>query len=1344
MADSSGSQEIPDSQATYFESSPNDQDTDQIPSGTVLSESQDFQLIDTSNTEEYASEPPLDVFDDNPDFTGENGTVCSDSVKVNLSQDELLIGRGDGGKNKKLVADYKEQFKNCLEDDIEDTLVNDSDTSFQECASSQTSSHQRDKQIRVESMKRKASTGDCQTSKFKRTFSGNDALSIERFKDAALSQETEDPNIVEETQEIPDSQVQNGCNKTVDVVLETESIKLSETNADGNLNDSSNLFQSDLSCYKQGGLDNNPDKADENEVEANLQKMFESDNKESSLAATEIIKSTGSIADNEVERNLEKMFDNESDDDNEDIRINKANSMNECDVINSLTAEEKSEQVMSPQTDIMKQLLSNHDGESELSEVTSTNSDWKLTSTVNGTETKDSSSVGNGSPSREVLSRKSIEVIFDKATAKSKPQEIVEIDDSGEKIVLDSSHEDNSKVIGRADVSDSGTVYKSCLDKSNSTASFKSLKISQESALDNTKLNGSTHSKSNEAEKSNTSDVNIEEIMKKYGKQQNYEQASIEKSSLVTVSDSDNSLIEDSAKNRFYENSRPHLENMKLSQIERDIFFTVRLKCSLSIDENSKDICQKEILNAVCEPSVLNQSKHQKLIDSSTCGSLADISASDNKDGSPASVNSNPMLYQLPSINYRQSIVSTVSSSSSGSSGYPAAKILSRDSLFSQPHGPAKHAKKHFADLSPEEKQTWETFEKFGKEWKNSSILVSSLFNFLNNEIVAGDCANNANILVDSEALRSSTPETGTRKKISKKSSSKGVKESRVTKNPKNPRSSKKALNKVVQKLIETDAEAEINMSFPSTPKHNRAVDATPNVDNDLMELLDKNVFARWSLKPTHFYPGKVIDIVKSKVLVEFLDGKTKQMTKDFVLPIDGNLEVGLSVYAYTSEDEYGSSVMIVDVKEVDGKTIYTVETDEGNKVDVTIADIFLTADQAKLVKEQRVQTVSVPSTPRQAGDISLDNVLPEERRSRRGNTSVLSRTRSRNLSSSVLNDSVGNVKPSVSGLQLKKSRSNTVASSERTSDSNPSGSEESCKPLLGVQEEVVGSLDQQIIKGPPSKVKGKGRSRKKPDSKEDIENLGPVPETNSEIFKGMSFILSCVSLETLEKYQVSQPSNDSESEPGTENEEQWVKRPFVRNRLKEQLISGGGKVYDNFEDIPPEEYAITKHITNVPNLTKKALLCLSVGIKTYNHQWVIRSCLENKPIQLADEELPSGWSLEKRAYIDSYQRSKERPFEHTAVAIPHVVSEGEFSQFWKRICENAGASVQLLKNQDDSFVQCTVVLANKKCPSWVMEKADAWQIPVVSTTWVVQCLIEGKLCAPDAKAEYKYSANES
>ncbi|KAJ8676520.1 hypothetical protein QAD02_012307 [Eretmocerus hayati] len=120
------------------------------------------------------------------------------------------------------------------------------------------------------------------TAKCKRTFSGNDALSIERHKDAALSQETEDPNIVEETQEIPDSQVQN-----------------------------------DLSCYKQGNLDNNPDKADENEVEANLQKMFASDNEESSLAATSIIKSTGSIADNEVERNLEKMFDNESDDDNE-------------------------------------------------------------------------------------------------------------------------------------------------------------------------------------------------------------------------------------------------------------------------------------------------------------------------------------------------------------------------------------------------------------------------------------------------------------------------------------------------------------------------------------------------------------------------------------------------------------------------------------------------------------------------------------------------------------------------------------------------------------------------------------------------------------------------------------------------------------------------------------------------------------------------------------------------------------------------------------------------------------------------------------------------------------------
>lgn len=57
-----------------------------------------------------------------------------------------------------------------------------------------------------------------------------------------------------------------------------------------------------------------------------------------------------------------------------------------------------------------------------------------------------------------------------------------------------------------------------------------------------------------------------------------------------------------------------------------------------------------------------------------------------------------------------------------------------------------------------------------------------------------------------------------------------------------------------------------------------------------------------------------------------------------------------------------------------------------------------------------------------------------------------------------------------------------------------------------------------------------------------------------------------------------------------------------------------------------------------------------------------------------------------------------------------------------------------------ESFVQGTVVLTNNLCPSWAVEKANKLQIPLLSTTWIVQCLIEGKFCPYDASVRYKYN----
>lgn len=162
-----------------------------------------------------------------------------------------------------------------------------------------------------------------------------------------------------------------------------------------------------------------------------------------------------------------------------------------------------------------------------------------------------------------------------------------------------------------------------------------------------------------------------------------------------------------------------------------------------------------------------------------------------------------------------------------------------------------------------------------------------------------------------------------------------------------------------------------------------------------------------------------------------------------------------------------------------------------------------------------------------------------------------------------------------------------------------------------------------------------------------------------------------------------------------------------------------------------------------MPNVTAKSLLCLSVGIPAYNHNWIIQCCLEDKLINPAGWSLPVGWSLEKQSYIEVFQRPNKKPLSQVIVIIPVMESEKKFTSFWRQICENAGAVV-LLPDSSESMdaygYEGAVVVTKRKCPSWAIAKATKLQLPLLSTTWVVQCLIEGRICPYDSQIRYKYN----
>ncbi|XP_011866762.1 PREDICTED: tumor suppressor p53-binding protein 1-like isoform X2 [Vollenhovia emeryi] len=1023
--------------------------------------------------------------------------------------------------------------------------------------------------------------------------------------------------------------------------------------------------------------------------------------------------------------------------------------------------------------------------------------------------------------SSQTKSRFSVELIYEGANRavdnESRPKpHVVQIDDDGEKSILDSSAEvtydsqgtrpevvqidDSHEYVERIVLDSLGkdaeihTVDKSSSYESKS--SHMSLESMKETSLDSkltpeTKLvNGSAESKKSDTETTMSLDsdtfigcddlippavLTTREILK-LPPNRDLSMPKDDNVELISISDHETSNVEEKSKSSLMYN------NTKTMQVEREIHVWLKLKCLMHVDENTKEPVSKELTAVQCEPMVIDSVSRQKNDDSQS--SLADIS--DNKDSSPASINSNAQLYQL---NPRLSILS---SSSSGSSAASLAFKRTQKHLFSMPMGPAKHAKKSSQEAlstAPDKQTLDDTYHRLTHEWKNHRLLTTTILNHANAELGTTATAAAATTIVDTFAnvsneplddhhhleennMRSSTPsdQPMTSMKIELAVTPKNTKKNKAVKRPR----SKMTKSDAAQINGENEPTRRTAASETDTPSSRKKIKTEDTEDklrmsdmdvlanssprNDLDdELIGKNVFAKWS--DNNYYPGTVIDRLKTKYKVKFYDGQSKTLIPEFVIPTK-ILRKGLSVYVTTNINDYGFYGVIIDFDTSStDNTYYTVETDEHKRLRVQLQNISLTVDQAKVLKEEMdsASKIALLSTPKTLGQVTLDNMVDGKRRSKRIGTPLFSTPKSRsNAAGTSTPASKTKAEPSVSGMSAKLKREKGVLSENEgvSSDSNvelvQTGDE--WYVLRGVQKEINGTPYEQIVKGPQSRIKGKSRSKKKAeDDLQMIQDLGPIP--SNSIFKGMSFILTCAVLKKLDRYPkdtkvstASETETDaSETDFETENEDGWVDQAFVRERLHAQILAGGGKLYEDFGEIPKDEYKNTILISNVPNTTAKTILCLSVGIRVCNHKWVSRSCNEGKAVSTAEYALPNGWSLKKKIYIEAYETSKSKPLSEIVVIIPSLAYDGEYAIFWQQVCENAGAIVVIVEDSGamekiDFVYSNVVIISNRKCPLWATDRAAREQIPVLSTTWVVQCIIEGQLCPRDEHPCYRYN----
>lgn len=1000
-------------------------------------------------------------------------------------------------------------------------------------------------------------------------------------------------------------------------------------------------------------------------------------------------------------------------------------------------------------------------------------------------------------PSSQTKSRTSVECIYERSNrassdsdSRSKPQ-VVQIDDDGEKI-LDSSAEvvydgQSAKTKGRPSVVQIDDSHEDLLKKSAEIQimekssyesksssydfSYKSIESTKETSL-SSKLtdklvNGSSESKKSDGDVTLSLDsdtFSTDEIIAVHDAKK-IAIKDVDNIDHISISDHETSNMEEKNKSELNYNSL-----VKTVQVEREIGVYLKLKCLLHVDENTKEPMSKELTAVHCEPIIIES--RPKNEDS---GSFADISDKE----SPGSINSNIQPYQLPS---RMSIMSSISSSSSASSAASLQSRLARNAGFFPPLGMAKHAKKSSQDVPLSADKLNETYDRLTREWKNHRLLTTTVLNYANVELgnttigtVAVDVENVNNERLDDHLvktnMRSSTP------------SDQPIISSKMDVTPKGTKKGK-TLKRSRSKLTRSNGEnGADNIPDKSTPhtdsRKKNKIDSTLDISKGSLielypnsmplsslssDLIGKNVFAKWSDK--NYYPGTVSSQSKDKYKVDFYDGETKLLIPEFVIPIPKTLREGLSVYATTKTDDYRSCGIIVDVQTSDvHDTYYMVETDEGEQLRVQLSDISLSADQAQVLKEEMdsADKNSLPSTPKALGQVTLDNVVDGKRRSKRLGTPLCSTPKSRSAATAIAGTNTSIIitksEPSVSGIstKLKKEKSALSENDGISSDSNVEPIQDEYA-LRGVQREIIGTpYDQINAKGPQNRIKSKPRSKKKlEDDPQMIQDLGPIP--NSKIFKGMSFIFTCATVKTLDRFlsaksAASSADEATETDCETENEEEWDGTPFVRDRLYKQIEEGGGKIYlpniddvKEFSQIPKNEYKNITLVTNVPNTTAKNILCLSAGIPVCNHKWIIRCCTEGKIVNAAEHALPNGWSLQKKVYIEAFQtQSRKKPLSEMVVIIPSVAFEKEYVTFWRQVCENAGAVVLIAEDSGametmDFDSDNAVVLSNRKCPSWALKRATELRIPILATTWVVQCIIEGKLCPRDQHPRYRYN----
>ncbi|XP_055606325.1 TP53-binding protein 1-like [Uranotaenia lowii] len=525
---------------------------------------------------------------------------------------------------------------------------------------------------------------------------------------------------------------------------------------------------------------------------------------------------------------------------------------------------------------------------------------------------------------------------------------------------------------------------------------------------------------------------------------------------------------------------------------------------------------------------------------------------------------------------------------------------------------------------------------------------------------------------------------------------------------------------------------------------------STPSPKVEVIERSedDQCCLARWTDRK--YYAGRVTSYKgDNKYMVVFEDGASKALSRDVIvfgdkdtLPIEGH-----AIHALSHDDTYEPAI-VREIKrnEETSEVLYVVEIADGKTLEVTASDMYLTDEQAKYINKacKETEDAAAMASPGAAGGkprtpLATPNT-PDDASAEKGSRSSRSRRgadKPQTPATPEAGYSGGVGKAKGRRGRSKGAPQQPISTASEGSDVSDIVEEETPAPpspetglefVDGVQPELQRTEKESEIKKMYLVAEYLGKGFNNNHGLDEL--LGPLPGSKT-LFRNKHFILTC----TIPPKGF---SSTMEKDDLRNRYRKFSSAPFVKEHLRQQIEAGGGKVYQYFEDIPKSKYKQCKLIAPHPCATAKYIQCLAVDIVAVTHEWIIECCQTLTLLDAKRYALPSGWSLIEERYIrwncgrGVEQRSTTNPFVGCCVNIASL--NKDFTEFWSRTCKMAGATVRLIKSDSDLTENLTgYMLTDQEFPEDIKLRASRYGLSIVSTVWVVQSLILGRICLPES-----------